>query len=75
MAFLDTWRSPVLLIQGDDDRDVQFNQTVMLAAALRKRKVEVEDLVFPNEAHDFLLHRTWLTAYEAAKQFLDRKLR
>ena len=48
MAFLDNWRSPVLLIQGDDDRDVQFNQTVMLAAALRARKVDVEELIFPN---------------------------
>ena len=36
MAFVKTWRSPVLLIQGDDDRSVQFNQTVMLADALDK---------------------------------------
>jgi dipeptidyl aminopeptidase/acylaminoacyl peptidase len=75
MAFLDTWRSPVLLIQGDDDRNVQFNQTVMLADALRKRHVDMEELVFPDEIHDFLLYRTWRAAYEATVEFLGRKLK
>jgi dipeptidyl aminopeptidase/acylaminoacyl peptidase len=75
MAFLSTWRSPVLLIQGDDDRNVQFNQTVKLADALRRQHVEVEELVFPDEVHDFLLYRTWLAAYQAAASFLDRKLK
>jgi dipeptidyl aminopeptidase/acylaminoacyl peptidase len=74
MAFVKTWRSPVLLIQGDDDPDVQFNQTVMLADALRQQKVEVEELVFPDEVHDFLLHKSWLEAYRAAVRFLERHL-
>jgi dipeptidyl aminopeptidase/acylaminoacyl peptidase len=75
MAFLTSWRSPVLLIQGDDDPDVQFKNTVMLAAALRKQKVEVEELIFPDETHDFLLHRTWVAAYEAAFRFLNARLK
>lgn len=75
MNFLGTWRSPVLLMQGDDDRDVQFNQTVMLMDALRRQKVDVEELIFPDEIHDFLLYRTWHTAYEAAAAFLDRHLK
>ena len=74
MAYVKGWRSPVLLIQGDDDRDVQFNQTVMLADALRKQKVEVEELVFPDEVHDFLLHKSWLEAYRAAVRFIERHL-
>jgi dipeptidyl aminopeptidase/acylaminoacyl peptidase len=74
MAFVKDWRSPVLLIQGDDDPDVQFNQTVMLAGALRKQKVDVEELIFPDEVHDFLLYRSWLAAYHAAAEFLKRKL-
>jgi dipeptidyl aminopeptidase/acylaminoacyl peptidase len=75
MAFLKTWRSPVLLIQGDDDRRVQFNQTVMLAGALRKQGVEIEELVIPDEGHDFLLHRSWKTTYEATARFLQRHLK
>jgi dipeptidyl aminopeptidase/acylaminoacyl peptidase len=74
MAFVNDWRSPVLLIQGDDDRNVQFNQTVMLAGALRARHVDVEELIFPDEVHDFLLYRSWKSAYEAAVNFLKRKL-
>jgi dipeptidyl aminopeptidase/acylaminoacyl peptidase len=74
MAFVDGWRSPVLLIHGDDDRNVQFGQTVVLTDALRKRKVEFEDLIFPDEIHDFLLFRHWREGYEAAARFLDRHL-
>jgi len=74
MADLQKWRAPVLLIQGDDDPDVQFNQTVRLAGALRKQKVEVEELVFPDEVHDFLLFRSWRDAYQATAAFLKKKL-
>jgi len=75
LAFLSTWRSPVLLVQGDDDRNVKFNQTVRLADALRLQHVDVEELVFPDEVHDFLLWRHWLAAYQAAVSFLERKLK
>lgn len=75
LASISTWRSPVLLIQGDDDRNVQFAQTVQLAEALRKQNVEVEELVFPDEIHDFLLHRDWLTAYSAGAAFFAKHLR
>lgn len=75
MAFVKTWRSPVLLIQGDDDRSVQFNQTVMLAGALRKQGVEMEEMVIPDEGHEFLLHRSWKAAYEASARFLERHLK
>jgi len=74
MAFVDTWKSPVLLIHGDDDRNVNFRQTLMLVEALRKRNVEFEEIVFPDEIHDLLLHEDWLTAYHAADDFLGRHL-
>jgi len=74
IAYVKDWRSPVLLIQGDDDRNVQFSQTVQLAEALRAQGVSVEQLVFPDEIHDFLLHTDWLAAYHAAAEFFQRKL-
>jgi dipeptidyl aminopeptidase/acylaminoacyl peptidase len=73
--FLKTWRSPVLLIQGDDDPDVQFNQTVILADALRRQGVEMEEMVIPDESHDFLMYRSWLAAYDASVRFLQRHLK
>ncbi len=75
IAYVKDWRSPVLLIQGDDDRNVQFSQTVQLAEALRRQGVAVEQLVFPDEIHDFLTHAHWLAAYHAAAEFFGRRLR
>jgi dipeptidyl aminopeptidase/acylaminoacyl peptidase len=75
LASVQLWRSPVLLIQGDDDDEVPFLQTMQLAAALREKKVVAETLVFPDEVHDFLLHRDWLAAYTATVDFFDRHLR
>ena len=74
MASVKTWRSPVLLIHGDDDRNVPFSETVALAEALRKQGVEFRQLIFPDEIHDFLLHSSWLKAYHAAADFFAEKL-
>jgi dipeptidyl aminopeptidase/acylaminoacyl peptidase len=75
MAYVDTWRSPVLLIQGDDDRNVPFSETVHMVESLRRQGVEFEHLIFPDEVHGFLLHRNWLKAYQATANFFDRKLK
>jgi dipeptidyl aminopeptidase/acylaminoacyl peptidase len=75
MADIDGWRSPVLLIHGDDDRNVPFSESVDLAEALARRGVEFEQLIFPDEVHGFLLHRNWVAAYQATVDFLDRKLK
>ena len=74
LAFIKSWRSPVLLIQGDDDRNVAFEETVDLAEALRKQGVPYQELIFPDEIHAFLMHKTWIAAYTAAAEFLDRHL-
>ena len=74
VASVSTWKSPVLLIHGDDDRNVMFSQTVDLVARLRAQGVSIEQLIFPDEVHDFLLYRDWLEGYGAASDFFDRKL-
>ncbi len=70
-----TWRSPVLLIQGDDDRNVPFSETVDLAQRLRDHKVPFEQLVFPDEIHGFLMWKSWTHAYSATADFFDRTLK
>jgi dipeptidyl aminopeptidase/acylaminoacyl peptidase len=74
LASVSTWRSPVLLIQGDDDRNVPFAETIRLVEALRKQHVEFEQLVFPDEIHDFMLHSSWLRAYHAGVNFFAKHL-
>ncbi len=75
MASVKTWKSPVLLIHGDDDRNVNFSQTVSLVEALRAQGVDFEELIFPDDIHDFLLEEHWVKAMKAADNFFDRKLR
>jgi len=68
------WKSPVLLIQGDDDRNVPFSQTVDLAQRLRDNHVPFEQIVYPDEIHDFLLWKDFIHSYEATAQFFQKHL-
>ncbi|MGE0455790.1 MAG: prolyl oligopeptidase family serine peptidase [Vicinamibacteria bacterium] len=74
LAAIASWRSPVLLIHGDDDRNVPFGETLELAAALRAQGVDFEELIFPDEVHDFLIQSRWLQAMERADAFFARRL-
>lgn len=71
MSHVKNWKEPVLMIHGDDDRNVLFSESVELAEVLRKQGVEVEQLVFPDEVHSFLLHRNWIAAFEATFRFIN----
>jgi dipeptidyl aminopeptidase/acylaminoacyl peptidase len=73
-AAIATWKSPVLLIHGDDDRNVEFSQTVDLLQRLRVQKVHVEELIYPDEIHDFLMWKSWIKAYRATEEFFGREL-
>lgn len=68
------WTSPVLLIQGDDDRNVHFLQMVDVVQRLHKRNTPFDQLVLPDEIHGFLRHRSWLQADQATVDFLATKL-
>ena len=74
LSTVDGWRSPVLLIHGDDDRNVPFNETVELVEKLRELGVEHELLVFPDEVHGFLRHESWLEVFRRSADFLGRHL-
>ena len=73
VASMKTWRSPVLLIHGDDDRNVYFHETVDLANRLEDKGVPYEELVLPNEIHGFLRHASWLQADQATVEYLQRQ--
>jgi len=69
---IEDWRSPVLLVHGDDDRNVAFSQTVGLVQLLRSHDVPYELIVFPDEVHSFLVHDRWVRTFEAMDDFFDR---
>ncbi|HKV65437.1 MAG TPA: prolyl oligopeptidase family serine peptidase [Rhodanobacteraceae bacterium] len=68
------WKSPVLLIQGDDDHNVHFFQMEDVVPRLKKHGVTFEEMVIPNEIHGFLRHTSWMKADTATVDFLQRKL-
>ena len=72
---LSKWIAPVLFVHGDDDRNVQFQQTTDLIEKLREKNVPVELLVLPDEVHGFLRYESWTKVFNAAKDFFDRKLK
>jgi dipeptidyl aminopeptidase/acylaminoacyl peptidase len=74
IAAIDDWTSPVLLIHGDDDRNVAFSQTTGLVQLLRAHDIYHELIVFPDEVHDFLIHKRWLIAFNAMDDFFRRFL-
>ena len=74
VADLEGWKSPVLLIHGDDDRNVMFGQTIDLAQQLDEQNVYYEILVFPDEVHGFYRYESWLRSFNAAADFFARFL-
>lgn len=72
VADVATWRSPVLLIQGDDDRNVHFHETVDLARRLDAAGVKYEEMVIPDEIHGFLRWHSWLQADSAAAAYFQK---
>ena len=74
MNYIDGWRSPVLLIHGDDDANVDFRESETLARALRRKGVDVEQLIIPDEVHLFLRYESWSKAYTRAAAFLERRV-
>ena len=74
VASVAKWRSPVLFVHGDDDRNVPFQQTTDLVEKLRAQNVTFEELIIPDEIHDLLRWRDWVRAYRATAEFFDRKL-
>jgi dipeptidyl aminopeptidase/acylaminoacyl peptidase len=74
VAYMSTWKSPVLLIQGDDDHNVRFSQTVDLTRRLDAAGVKYELLVLPDDIHGFLLHSNWMKADSATAAYLQKML-
>ncbi len=68
------WKSPVLLVHGDDDRNVAFQQTTGLVQLLRQRDVYFELIVFPDDTHESLLHSRWMYTLGRIETFFRRFL-
>jgi dipeptidyl-peptidase-4 len=75
ISAIDQWKSPVLIWHNDDDRNVDFSQTIGLVDLLRARNVYFELIVNPDDTHETLLHSRWLMTFGRMQDFLTRFLR
>jgi dipeptidyl aminopeptidase/acylaminoacyl peptidase len=70
---LDTLTSPLLLIQGDDDMNVNFDDGIVLARAMQMRRPQVEFVqhAVPGQTHEISLTYTRLVkVYSEGSEFL-----
>jgi len=74
VSYVAGWKSPVLLIHGDDDRNVRFGQTIDLERRLAKKGVTYEEMIIPDDTHHFMRHANSVKADSAIAEFLSRKL-
>ena len=72
VSSMSTWKSPVLVIHGDDDRNVRFSQTVDLVRRLEKAGVTYEELIIPDDTHHFFRHANMVRVDTATAAFFDR---
>ena len=72
ISAIDGWKSPVFLVHGDDDRNVDFAQTVGLVQLLRARGVHYELMVIPDDLHESMFHGVWIDTWTRIGGFLKK---
>jgi dipeptidyl aminopeptidase/acylaminoacyl peptidase len=67
--------TPLIVLQGANDPRVLQVESDEMVAAVRKNKVPVEYIVFPDEGHGFVKRENEVRGYRAVLDFLDRHLK
>lgn len=66
---------PLMVLQGANDPRVLKVESDEIVAAVKKKGVPVEYLVFPDEGHGFVKRENESKGYEAVLKFLDEHLK
>ena len=69
---MNTWKSPVLIIHADDDRNVDFRQSTDLVQRLRKKDVYMETIVIVDDTHHFMMFDNQMKVNKSTADFLIR---
>ena len=75
VSSISTWKSPVLIIHADDDRNVRFNQSVDLINRLEKQGVNYETLMIVDDTHHWMNWNNAVKVYGAVAEYFIRKLK
>jgi dipeptidyl aminopeptidase/acylaminoacyl peptidase len=75
VAYINTWKSPVLIIHADDDRNVRFNQSTDLINRLEKKGVPYETMMIVDDTHHWMKWENAVKVYGAVAEYFTRKLK
>ncbi|SFC73525.1 S9 family peptidase [Spirosoma endophyticum] len=73
VSSISTWTSPVLIIHGDEDRNVRFNQSTDLVRRLDKQGVPMETLVIVDDTHHWMKHSNAIKMSAATADYFKRQ--
>jgi len=71
--YVDTWKSPVLIVHSDDDQNVDFAQSIDLYNRLTDLGVETEILVLPDDNHHWMVFDNLVKVKEATVKFFANR--
>ncbi len=75
VSSMKTWKSPVLIIHADDDRNVRFIQSVDLINRLEKQGVSYETMMIVDDTHHWMNWNNAVKVYGAVADYFTRKLK
>jgi dipeptidyl aminopeptidase/acylaminoacyl peptidase len=73
-ADLATWKSPVLFIHSDDDRNVEVSQTTDLIRRFEELKKPYEAVLIPGDTHHWMLWSNMIEVGQLTADFLKKHL-
>jgi dipeptidyl aminopeptidase/acylaminoacyl peptidase len=73
--FVTRWRTPMLVIHGEQDFRIPYSQGLGVFTALQRRGIESRLLVFPNENHWVLKPADSIQWHHAVFEWLDAHLK
>lgn len=74
-SWVDYWTSPVLIIHGDDDRNVNVDHSTDLVQRLRAKGVPHETLLIVDDSHHWMRYANQLRVNAATVDFLRKHLK
>lgn len=73
VAYVNTWKSPVLIIHADDDRNVRFNQSTDLINRLEKKGVPYETMMIVDDSHHWMKWENAVKVHQAVADYFKKK--
>jgi dipeptidyl aminopeptidase/acylaminoacyl peptidase len=73
--FASKWRTPMLVVHGEQDFRIPYDQGIAAFTALQRRGIESRLLIFPNENHWVLQPADSVQWYQSVLGWLDEHLK